>query len=46
VAAGLLVVSRCAGWIAHVFEQYQQDFMIRPRGKFKAAIPPADQNVA
>jgi citrate synthase len=46
VAAGLLVVSRCAGWIAHVFEQYQQDFMIRPRGKFKTAIPPADQNVA
>ncbi|MGZ5890481.1 MAG: citrate/2-methylcitrate synthase [Hyphomicrobium sp.] len=34
VAGGLLAVSRSAGWIAHVIEQYKQDFMIRPRGKF------------
>jgi citrate synthase len=33
-AGGILAVSRCAGWIAHVLEQSQQDFMIRPRGKF------------
>jgi citrate synthase len=37
VAGGLLAVSRSAGWIAHVIEQYQQDFMIRPRGKFASA---------
>lgn len=34
IAGGLLAVSRSAGWIAHVIEQYRQDFMIRPRGKF------------
>jgi citrate synthase len=36
-AGGLLTIGRSAGWIAHVLEQYRQDFMIRPRGKFLPA---------
>jgi citrate synthase len=46
VAGGLLAVSRSAGWVAHVIEQYQQDFMIRPRGKFSAAGGAATQSAA
>jgi citrate synthase len=46
VAGGLLAASRSAGWIAHVIEQYQQDFMIRPRGKFSAAGGTANQSAA
>jgi citrate synthase len=33
-AGGFLALGRAAGWIAHVFEQRQQGFLIRPRGKF------------
>jgi citrate synthase len=36
-AGALLALSRAVGWIAHVVEQRQQDFMIRPRGKFVCA---------
>jgi citrate synthase len=36
VASGLLALGRSAGWIAHVIEQRQQAFLIRPRGKFVA----------
>src|SRR5208282_3091205 len=46
VAGGLLAVSRSAGWIAHVIEQYKQDFMIRPRGKFTSTGMAADQSAA
>lgn len=42
VAGGLLALSRVAGWIAHVIEQRQQDFMIRPRGKFTGSAPHPD----
>jgi citrate synthase len=42
VAGGLLALSRVAGWIAHVIEQRQQDFMIRPRGKFTGSAPLTD----
>lgn len=41
-AAGLLALSRVAGWIAHVIEQRQQGFMIRPRGKFTGNVAHAD----
>jgi citrate synthase len=34
LGTGLLAISRSAGWIAHVLEQYRQDFVIRPRAKF------------
>lgn len=46
VAGGLLTVSRSAGWIAHVIEQYEQDFMIRPRGKFSPPGRGLDQSAA
>ncbi len=46
VAGGLLAVSRSAGWIAHVMEQYKQDFMIRPRGKFVPTDPAAEDSAA
>ncbi|MPZ57230.1 MAG: citrate synthase [Rhizobiales bacterium] len=36
LAGGLLALGRAAGWIAHVFEQREQGFLIRPRGKFVA----------
>ena len=42
-AGGLLAVARSVGWIAHVIEQCQQEFMIRPRGKF-AFEPTPDQS--
>ncbi len=46
VAGGLLAVARSAGWIAHVNEQCQQDFMIRPRGKFESASSTDDRTAA
>ncbi len=36
-AAGLFALGRCAGWVAHILEQRQQGFMIRPRAQFTAA---------
>ena len=36
VAGSLLALGRSAGWIAHVIEQREQGFIIRPRGKFVA----------
>jgi citrate synthase len=33
-AGGLLAFGRMAGWIAHVFEQRRERFVIRPRAKF------------
>jgi citrate synthase len=41
-AGALLAFSRAVGWIAHVIEQRQQDFMIRPRGKFVGVAAAAD----
>ena len=38
VAGGFLALGRAAGWIAHVFEQRAQGFLIRPRGKFVANV--------
>lgn len=38
-AGGLLAFGRMAGWIAHVFEQRREQFVIRPRAKF---VPRAD----
>jgi citrate synthase len=39
-AGGLLAFGRMAGWIAHVFEQRREQFVIRPRAKFvpRAAV--------
>lgn len=34
-AAGLFAVGRCAGWIAHILEQYAAGFLLRPRARFR-----------
>jgi citrate synthase len=33
-AAGLIAVGRCAGWIAHAFEQRAAGFTVRPRARY------------
>jgi citrate synthase len=38
-AGGLLAFGRMAGWIAHVFEQRREQFVIRPRAKFVPRSP-------
>lgn len=32
--AGIFAVGRCAGWIAHVIEQYERGQLLRPRARF------------
>lgn len=38
-AAGLFAVGRCAGWVAHILEQYEAGFLLRPRARYQ---PPVD----
>ena len=33
-AAGIFAVGRAAGWIAHIIEQRQQGFLLRPRARY------------
>ncbi len=33
---GLFAVGRTAGWVAHVLEQYQADYVVRPRARYAA----------
>lgn len=33
-AAGLFAVGRCAGWVAHVLEQVQAGYLVRPRARY------------
>jgi citrate synthase len=40
-AGGLLAFGRMAGWIAHIFEQRREQFVIRPRAKF---VPRAEHS--
>ncbi|MGE0708877.1 MAG: citrate synthase [Planctomycetota bacterium] len=35
---GLIAIGRCAGWVAHVLEQYESDFLIRPRARYRAEL--------
>ena len=34
-AAGLFAVSRCAGWVAHILEQYAAGYLVRPRARYQ-----------
>ena len=36
VVVGLFAVGRCAGWMAHVIEQYESGVLLRPRARFVA----------
>lgn len=33
-AAALFAVGRAAGWVAHVLEQREQGFLLRPRARY------------
>jgi len=34
-AAGLFAVGRCAGWVAHILEQYETGHLLRPRARYR-----------
>ena len=33
-AGGIFALGRVAGWVAHILEQREQSFLIRPRAQF------------
>jgi citrate synthase len=35
VLLGLIAIGRCAGWVAHILEQYEAGFLIRPRARYR-----------
>jgi citrate synthase len=35
-SAGVFAVGRCAGWVAHVLEQYDAGYLVRPRARYLA----------
>jgi citrate synthase len=37
-ATALWIISRTAGWVAHVLEQRAQAFLLRPRAKYIAGL--------
>jgi citrate synthase len=37
-AAGLFALGRTAGWVAHVIEQREAGFMLRPRARYVGAL--------
>ncbi|MFM0573065.1 citrate/2-methylcitrate synthase [Paraburkholderia caledonica] len=37
-ATAVWIISRTAGWVAHVLEQRAQAFLLRPRAKYIAAL--------
>jgi citrate synthase len=30
----MFAIGRSAGWVAHVVEQYREDFLLRPRARY------------
>jgi len=38
-ALGMLAISRCVGWIAHISEQYAAGRLIRPRARYVGEVP-------
>lgn len=38
LAPGLIAIGRAAGWVAHVAEQYEAGFLIRPRARYRTPL--------
>ena len=38
-SAGLFAIGRMAGWTAHILEQRQQEFLLRPRARYTGRAP-------
>jgi citrate synthase len=38
-SAGLFAIGRMAGWTAHILEQRQQEFLLRPRARYTGRTP-------
>jgi citrate synthase len=36
-AAAIFAIGRCAGWVAHVREQYEAGYLVRPRARYHEA---------
>lgn len=36
-AAAIFAVGRCAGWVAHILEQYEGGYLVRPRARYREA---------
>ncbi len=37
-AAGLFAIARSAGWVAHMLEQYQAGYLVRPRARYRPTL--------
>lgn len=40
-AAGLFAIARSAGWVAHMLEQYQAGYLVRPRARYRPGFDKA-----
>jgi citrate synthase len=40
-AVGLFAIARSAGWVAHMLEQYEAGYLVRPRARYRPAIDPS-----
>jgi len=38
-AVGIFAVGRCAGWVAHVMEQVEAGYLVRPRARYQQGPP-------
>jgi len=45
-ATAIWIVSRTAGWVAHVLEQRTQAFLLRPRAKYEMTGPAENDTVS
>lgn len=37
-AVGIFAIARSAGWVAHMLEQYQAGYLVRPRARYRPAL--------
>lgn len=40
-AVGLFAIARSAGWVAHMLEQYEAGYLVRPRARYRPLLVPA-----